>query len=75
MEELLRYHIKDTEKKFDSIVERLEVLDSKMDSLNEFKLQSITSSRLVSAVISSITGILTLVVTSIVSYVIAIKSK
>lgn len=62
MENLLKYHIQATEKKFDELHDSIKELSQKMDNVNEFKVKMIASSRTVSFIISAVCGAITLLV-------------
>lgn len=59
---LLRYFMEQTEKRFDKMDANSASLHTKLDSLNEFKIRSIISTRWISGIISTGFGIITLCV-------------
>jgi len=68
MDDLLKHHIRETERRFDEIMEELDDITIKIDSLQEFKITTHTSSKWISVIISSLVGFLTFTVTVAVTY-------
>lgn len=52
------------------VYDRLLRIEEKIDTLQEFKITSLSTVRLASMVVSGICGFLTMVVTSVMSYII-----
>lgn len=73
MEELLKRHISETDRRFEEIQDHLEEISGKMDDLRDFKVKLIVTSRFFSIVVSAICGILTLLASSFVTYYINVK--
>lgn len=59
---LLRYFMEQTEKRFDKMDANAASLHLKLDSLSEFKIRSIISTRWISGIISTGFGLITLCV-------------
>lgn len=79
MEELLKYHIRDTERRFDEqarlqregherIHADMQELKEAMQEMREFKVQIRTEAKWVSLVVSGIAGLLTLAGHALVGY-------
>lgn len=67
MQQLLEYHIKDTNEKMAALRVDLRQIDRKLDDLTKFKVEMIVSSRWVSLLVSSFCGLLTLVVSTYIA--------
>lgn len=52
------------------VYDRLLRIEEKIDTLQEFKITSLSTVRLASMIVSGICGFLTMVVTSVMSYII-----
>ena len=70
MEQLLAHHIRETERRFDEVMSKIDAISQKIETLNEFKMETIISARWVSLIISASCGLLTLVASSAVSYMV-----
>lgn len=68
MEDLLRYHIKTTEKQLDILKAELTLIETKIDNLHEFKTKSIVTARYISLIVSAIAGFCTMILTTAISY-------
>lgn len=64
---LLNHHIENTRDQFAELKEDLKTLTEKVNTLNEFKIGLIVSSRTTSLIVSAICGFLTLLITTFVS--------
>lgn len=67
MEQLLRYFMAETNKRFDEIGLRFDGVSEKIDGLQKFKIETIASARWVSLVVSGICGFITMVVSAYVT--------
>ena len=63
MEELLKHHIHETERRFNEVMWQFDSVQDKLASLNEFKTQALMSARWVSILISAFCGVFTFVAT------------
>jgi len=70
MEELLKRHIAETDRRFDEVIEVLKQLNGEVSNLRDFKTSMVVSSRGIALLVSSICGFLTMIATSLVSYLI-----
>ncbi len=68
MEQLLKHHIHDTERRFDAVDNSLDHIFGKLDDLHHFKVEMLVSARWVSLLVSVVTGFVTMVVTTALSY-------
>ena len=68
MEELLKRHIDETDRRFDELLSEISALSSKLESINDFKTQTIVSTRWISGLISAASGLFTLIASSAVTY-------
>ena len=75
MEELLKRHIQESDRRFEDIYEGLVLLSSKVDDLRDFKTQLLISSRFFSFVVSALVGIFVFIASSVTTYYIAIKTN
>ena len=73
MEQVIKYHIDNTNKQFDEIKGSLHEINDRLDEVQKFKIEMLMSSRWVSLIISAACGFVTLTVTAILNYYIAIK--
>jgi uncharacterized protein YlxW (UPF0749 family) len=73
MEELLKYHIRDTEKRFEELKDSVQSLEEKLDDVAKFKAEMLVSARWVSLIISAVCGAVTMVTTALVEYFISVK--
>lgn len=73
MEDLLKYHIEDTSKRFDHVSEELGKIHHKLDALQEFKTVTIVSTRWVSFVVSTVCGLVTMIATACLNYFLTTK--
>ena len=67
LEHLIKYHIEETHKRFDDLKEDLRDIQLRIESLHEFKVQQIATSRTVSFIISGVCGLITLIVSTVIS--------
>ena len=68
MEDVLQYHINETNQNFRDIRNDLKSINEKLDAVNEFKISTVITARWVSLIISSVCGLITLVATGVVDY-------
>jgi predicted translin family RNA/ssDNA-binding protein len=59
MEKLIRYFMEETNKKFDEVKKDIKDVKTSVQSLNEFKVSLMVSSRWVSLIVSTLVGIFT----------------
>lgn len=67
MQELLQMYREYNDKRFDELRADLQEISLKLETMNEFKVQMIASSRVVSMVISAICGLVTLIASTVIS--------
>lgn len=67
MEELFKYYVEQTNKRFDDLKEDLRDIQMRIESLHEFKVEQIATSRTISLIISGVCGLITLIVSTLVS--------
>lgn len=75
MDNVLKYHIENTNKQFDEIKESLHEIHDRIDDVQKFKAEMLISSRIVSVIISAVCGFLTMIATTILSYYVQVKLK
>lgn len=68
MEELLKHHIRETERRFEELKDSIELLDAKVSELSAFKIETIFAARWASLLIGSVCGFLSMIATGLVSY-------
>lgn len=73
MDELLKRHIVETDRKFEELQEDVALLVSKIDDLRDFKIRLLVSSRFFSMIIGAICGAISLLASSFVTYYVNIK--
>jgi hypothetical protein len=61
--QLLRYFMEQTDKRFDKVDGNFAALHDRLDTLNDFKVRTIVSTRWISGIISASLGLLTFCVT------------
>jgi hypothetical protein len=67
-DELLKYFIEETNKKFDGVSEKLDGVHQKLEDLGKFKIEMLVSSRWIALIVSSVVGVITLVATLTVTF-------
>jgi hypothetical protein len=72
-EELLKYHIQDTGKKFDDLNDSLKMINSRLDDVQAFKMEMIISARWVSLIVSALCGLVTMTGSAVLNYFLTIK--
>lgn len=65
--QMLEYHIEETSRRFDEVKSDLKDIKEKIDDFKEFKIEMLTTSRMVSIIISGVCGIITMIVSVIIS--------
>jgi hypothetical protein len=68
MDSLLEHHIEETRNRFTELRDDLRLLESKIDTLNDFKVKTIFSAKLTSMLISAACGLVTFAGTMIIEY-------
>lgn len=68
MEELLKYFIRETNEKLNSIENKMSTMGDKLEDLQRFKSEMMVSSRITSLIVSGICGFLTMLASLLLVY-------
>jgi len=69
MEELLKRHIKESDKKFDGVSKNFARVFVKLDDLQTFKVKMMVSSKWISVLISGVCGIIAISLSLLITWI------
>lgn len=75
VKEMLKMHMDQDEKNLKDISERLGHIEAKLDDLTTFKIEMVSSSKLISLAISAVCGFLSVIASGVVTYVLTERLK
>lgn len=67
MEELLKYFIKETDRKFDDIRSNMEGVNVKLEDLTKFKVEMLATARATSFMVSVVVGVISTAISVFIS--------
>lgn len=75
MEELLKRHIEETDRRFECMSVQLDKISDRLEDIHTFKVEMIYTARMVSLIVSSLCGFVTLIATGVITYLLTYRIK